>query len=81
MWKNLALVTFPQNLNNTLRHLQLIRVASEQIMLIVVTDSYQTGSILIDYSPFVNDTEVDESDIESELQILSNFLNHQLLLL
>ena len=74
----IALVTFPQNLNNTLRHLQLIRVASGQIMLIVVTDSYQTGSILIDYSPFINDTEVDESDIESELQILSNFLNHQL---
>ena len=75
----IALVTFPQNLNNTLRHLQLIQVDSGQIMLIVVTDSYQTKSILIKYSPFINDgQEVDESEIEDELQILSNFLNHQL---
>ncbi len=75
----IALVTFPQNLNNTLNHLQLIKVASRQIMLIIVTDSYQTGSILIDYAPFINDAqEIDETAVEDELQILSNFLNHQL---
>ena len=75
----IALVTFPQNLNDTLRHLQLVQVESGQIMLIVVTNSYQTESLLIDYSPFINDVEkVDESEIEEELQILSNFLNYQL---
>jgi heat-inducible transcriptional repressor len=74
----IALVTFPQNLNNTLRHLQLIQVASGQIMLIVVTDSCQTASILID-RPSFNNKEIETSSfIEEELQILSNFLNDQL---
>lgn len=72
----IALITLPQNLNNTLRHLQLIQIASGQIMLILVTDSYQTASILIEY-PFFNNNE-NSSIIEEELQILSNFLNHQL---
>jgi heat-inducible transcriptional repressor len=75
----IALVTFPQNLNNTLRHLQLIQVASGQIMLIIVTDSYQTASILIEYPSFKNHGKIENSSvIEEEVQILSNFLNHQL---
>ena len=69
-----ALITFPQNLNSTLHHLQLVRVDSGQIMLIVVTDSYQTESILIE-SPF--DLESEEL-IEAELKLLSNFLNREL---
>jgi heat-inducible transcriptional repressor len=74
----IALITFPQNLNSTLRHLQLVRVAPGQVMLIVVTDSYQTQSILME-SPLENDNEDrGESVIESELQILSNFLDHEL---
>jgi heat-inducible transcriptional repressor len=44
----IALVTFPQKLNSTLRHLQLVGVAAHQVMLIVVTDSYQTQSILME---------------------------------
>ncbi len=75
----IALVTFPQNINNTLKHLQLIQVASGQIMLIVVTDSYQTASILIDYPSFSSHGELENSSvIEEELQILSNFLNYKL---
>ena len=70
----IALITFPQNLNNTLHHLQLVRVDSQQIMLIIVTDAYQTESILIE-SPFILEN---EDIIRGELQLLSNFLNHQL---
>ena len=72
----IALITFPQNLNSTLRHLKLVRVASNQVMLIVVTDSYQTQSILME-SPLQSE-EVDESTIDRELQFLSNFLDREL---
>ncbi|MGV2826645.1 heat-inducible transcriptional repressor HrcA [Myxosarcina sp. GI1(2024)] len=72
----IALITFPQKLNTTIHHLQLVRVASGQIMLIVVTDSYHTQSILIE-SPFSEEA-IEEEVIRSDLQILSNFLNHKL---
>lgn len=72
----IALITFPQQLNSTLRHLKLVRVATNQVMLIVVTDSYQTQSILME-SP-LQEEEVDESTIDRELQFLSNFLDREL---
>ena len=72
----IALITFPQNRNSTLRHLQLVRVAVNQVMLIVVTDSYQTQSIVME-SP-LQEEEVDESVIDRELQLLSNFLDREL---
>ncbi|BAZ44631.1 heat-inducible transcription repressor HrcA [Chondrocystis sp. NIES-4102] len=71
----IALITFPQN-HGILRHLQLVRVASNQIMLIIVTDCYQTQSIIIESPWQENDT--DEAIIEHELQLLSNFLATQL---
>ncbi len=75
----IALITFPQTLSNILLHLQLVQVASGQIMLIIVTDSYQTQSLLMETSPFITDNgQLDEELIASELQILSNFLNSQL---
>ena len=75
----IALITFPQTSNNILCHLQLVRVTSGQIMLVIVTDSYQTQSLLMESSPFVTDNgQLDEELIESELQILSNFLNSKL---
>ena len=72
----IALITFPQNLNSTLRHLQLVRVAANQVMLIVVTDGYQTQSILME-SPLA-EAGIDESTINHELQLLSNFLDQEL---
>lgn len=72
----IALITFPQNTNSTLRHLQLVRVGNNQVMLIVVTDFFQTQSILME-SPLHED-ETDVSIIEHELQLLSNFLDCQL---
>ena len=72
----IALITFPQNTNSTLCRLQLVRVAANQVMLIVVTDSYQTQSILMK-SP-ISEEEVDEATVEQELQFLSNFLDREL---
>ncbi len=66
-----ALATIPQTSTNQLRYLQLLLTESQQIILIIVTDAYQTQSFLIDGVNQDNFT-------ESELQILSNFLNHKL---
>jgi heat-inducible transcriptional repressor len=75
----IALVTMPQNPNNRLRHLQLVQVNPKQVMLILVTDSYQTQSILFD-RPVSTCERQEESEeiVEQELQILSNFLNDKL---
>jgi heat-inducible transcriptional repressor len=72
----ISLVTFPQKLNSTLRHIQLVQVTVHQVMLIVVTDSYQTQSILM-ASP-LSQVEVDESATSNKLQLLSNFLDREL---
>lgn len=69
----IVLITMPQSSITQLRHLQLVRVNPKQIMLIIVTDSYQTESVLFD-SPDSGDRQL----AEGELQILSNFLNSKL---
>ncbi len=75
----IAVITFPQNSADVLHHLQLVPVSSEQIMLIVVTDSYQTESILIPAEILLDrETELSEENITRELQFLSNLLNHHL---
>jgi len=69
----IVLITMPQSRMTQLRHLQLVRVNPKQIMLIIVTDSYQTESVLFDRS------DRDSLELaEAELQILSNFLNNKL---
>ncbi len=75
----IAIVSFPQNYSQILRHLQLVSVASDQIMIIVVTDSYQTESILMESPLFLaRKNSQDEETTARELQKLSNFLNLQL---
>jgi heat-inducible transcriptional repressor len=73
----IALISMPQTTTNRLRHLQLVRVSSEQVMLIIVIDSYQTQSVLIDTPVSVPERENLEAT-EEELQILTNFLNSKL---
>lgn len=81
----ITLVTMPQASTAKLRHLQLVQVEAEKIMLIVVTNTYETQSLMMDLRP-INQTKslLDDSglqnpeDIDRELQILSNFLNSQL---
>jgi heat-inducible transcriptional repressor len=75
----IALITMPQPSQNILKHLQLVQVNTEQIMLIVVTDTYQTQSFLIDINNFfLKEEKLIAENFEEELQILSNFLNRKL---
>jgi heat-inducible transcriptional repressor len=74
---HIALITLPQNANNTLRHLQVVRIDARQIVAIVVTDAYQTQSIVMELVAPI-DEDGDREFIDEELQILSNFLNHKL---
>ncbi len=74
----ITLITMPQNSSAVLRHLQLVQVESKKVMLIVVTDNYETHSTLLDVSNRSEGTEVDGEVIDHELQIVSNFLNSHL---
>jgi heat-inducible transcriptional repressor len=70
----------PQTNTSRLRHLQLVQVDPGRVMLIVVMDSYETQSALMELSQRTEaeHTPPDAELIERELQILSNFLNSQL---
>ena len=84
----ITLVTMPQTSTAKLRHLQLVQVEAEKIMLIVVTNTYETQSLIMDLRVInqTNDRKNSQDnsvlpnleDIDRELQILSNFLNSQL---
>ncbi len=74
----IALITIPQTNIACLRHLQLVQLEPGKVMLIVVTDAYETQSVLVQLP---QDTEGKKQDVEivdRELQILSNFLNSKL---
>jgi heat-inducible transcriptional repressor len=47
-------------------------------MLIVVTDAYETQSVLMELPQPRDEAQLDESIVEQELQLLSNFLNSKL---
>lgn len=74
----IALITMPQTRTIRLRHLQLMPIEPRKIMVIVVTDSYQTQSAVMELPPSPQESEPDEEIVERELQILSNFLNTHL---
>jgi heat-inducible transcriptional repressor len=74
----IALITVPQTRTTRLRHLQLVQIEPRRVMLIVVTDSYETQSVLMELPQLADETTHDESMIDRELQILSNFLNSKL---
>lgn len=74
----IALITLPLSKSTYLRHIQLVPVDADRVMLIFVTDSYETQSALMDLPMSPNGVEPDAELLERELQILSNFLNDQL---
>ena len=78
----IALITLPTNSGHQrLRHLQLVPMEMGKVMLIVVTDTYETQSILMDLATDENgqgEENLDERALDRELQILSNFLNSKL---
>ncbi|WP_373527458.1 heat-inducible transcriptional repressor HrcA [Nostoc sp.] len=74
----ISLITMPQTTTALVRHLQLVQIEAGRIMLIMVTDGYETHSKLMDLSPVPEETQRDSEVIDRELQIVSNFLNTHL---
>ncbi|PMB39737.1 heat-inducible transcriptional repressor HrcA [Fischerella thermalis CCMEE 5330] len=75
----ITLITIPQNVSAMVRHLQLVQIEVGRVMLIVVTDNYETHSALLDLPPKGKNTQFDDPEvIDRELQLVSNFLNSQL---
>lgn len=74
----IALITMPQTRTTQLRHLQLVQIEPRRVMLIVVTDAYETQSLLMELPHSADEAQLDESIVEQQLQILSNFLNSKL---
>jgi heat-inducible transcriptional repressor len=74
----ITLVTMPQANTAAMRHLQLVQIDPGRVMLIVVLDSYETQSMLIDLLPAPDEELPPAEQLDRELQILSNFLNDRL---
>jgi heat-inducible transcriptional repressor len=74
----ITLITMPQTSTSMVRHLQLVQIESGKVMLIVVTDGYETHSALMDLPPAGDDSQLDAEVIDRKLQIVSNFLNSHL---
>ncbi|MEL6263388.1 MAG: heat-inducible transcriptional repressor HrcA [Cyanobacteria bacterium J06631_12] len=72
----IALVTLPQIDTARIKHLQLLRVGEQQLLLVVL-DIYHNHSTLLRLPSEVIGQRSDD-DIDRELQILSNFLSEQL---
>ncbi|AFY72571.1 heat-inducible transcription repressor HrcA [Synechococcus sp. PCC 7502] len=69
----IAMITSPNLQTARIRHVQLLMVDHQTLILILVTDTYNTTSVTVKLPP---DMEV--SSLESEIQILTNFLNTHL---
>jgi heat-inducible transcriptional repressor len=74
----IALITIPQTTVTRLHHVQLVQVSEGQVMLIIVTDTYETQSILMQLRIRPESELLDVEMLDHELQILSNFLNSHL---
>ncbi len=76
----ITLITLPRTVTACLHHLQVVQVGQDRAMLIVVTDSYQTHSGIFDLSPQPDAVLGSEAEVQvqQELELLSNFLNHHL---
>lgn len=74
----ITLITMPQTRTNQLRHLQLVQIETGRVMLIVVTEHYETQSVLMQLPQTEDNAQLDQEILDRELQILSNFLNSQL---
>ncbi len=72
-----ALITMPQTPATTIRHLHLVQIEAERVMLIVVTDTYEIQSVMVELPQWSESTTETPENLAQELQILSNFLNHQ----
>ncbi len=75
-----ALVTMPRLENRVVKHLQLVQLAADQVLLVVVLDSYGTESMVVRLPRGTTGVGMaqDQDALDRELQILSNFLTTQL---
>jgi heat-inducible transcriptional repressor len=75
----IALVTMPQRNEAKIKHLQMVRVSDDQLLLVVI-DTCNNHSILMPHPPAAKDWVGEDTQVASdhELQILSNFLTAQL---
>ena len=74
-----ALITMPQSSTSAIRYLHLVSVEAHRVMLILVTDTYETQSVVMDLPQATAPEETPDPEmIERELHILNNFLNHHL---
>ncbi|MFN3927399.1 MAG: heat-inducible transcriptional repressor HrcA [Pseudanabaenaceae cyanobacterium] len=69
----MALVTAPNTQLMRIRYLQLVPIDQQKLMLIALSDSYHTASAIVDLPPTV-----DQELLDTELEILHNFLNTHL---
>ncbi len=67
----IALVAPPQKTSQRLRHLQLVSVDTERVLLAIVTETYETQSVLVSVDALSQPSTED-------LQALSNFLSDRL---
>ncbi len=74
----ITLITMPQRITQRLQHVQLVQVDPGRVMMVIVTDTYETQSVLVELPKLPEQEELDIELIDRELQILSNFLNTQL---
>ncbi|MGF1574815.1 MAG: HrcA family transcriptional regulator [Cyanophyceae cyanobacterium] len=84
----IALVTAPRTRALLIRHLQLMMVDPERVLVLVVADSYQTHSVVVNLGGDPHSEESGEAwiplsseataQLENELQLLSNFLTLKL---
>ncbi len=76
----IALITLPQSTSTIIRHLHLVRVEPQRVMVILVTDSYETHTVFMNLPPHLceDQSEAVEDLMEQELHLLTNFLNHHL---
>jgi heat-inducible transcriptional repressor len=74
----ITLITLPQASTVQLRHLQIVQIDPDRVMLIVVLDSYETQSVVMNLPQTPDDVQPDSDILERELQVLSNFLNSHL---
>ncbi len=70
----ITLISLPNSLERRIRLIQLVALDAQQVMVILVLDSYETQSAVISLP-----SEPQEIDLRDRtLQVLTNFLNHQL---
>ncbi|MDG2991683.1 heat-inducible transcriptional repressor HrcA [Candidatus Synechococcus calcipolaris G9] len=81
----ITLITLPATLGRQIRFIKLVAIAPTRIMVIVVTDNYETQSAVFDLpleqlqnTDAADAAEPDEAMLDRILNVLSNFLNHHL---